>query len=56
MALRPRHSPYPMLSVDEALHVISQNTPSHLLTEQKSIVGVFILFWKLEEINSMVHF
>lgn len=37
-----------MLSVDEALRVILQNTPSHLLTEQKSLVGMFICFrnWK----------
>lgn len=27
VALRPRHSPYPMLSVDEALQIVMASTP-----------------------------
>ena len=40
VAMRPRHSPYPLLSVDEALQVILENTPEELSDETRYLRGV----------------
>lgn len=42
VAMRPRHSPYPLLSVDEALQVILENIPEELSDETRYSRGVAI--------------
>ena len=44
VAFRPRKSPYPMLSVNEALDMIMQHTPTPLLKEERNISGLESIF------------
>ena len=40
VALRPRHSPFPMLPVEEAMETVLRHTPSMAIIEVSSLQGV----------------
>ena len=48
VAERPRHSPYPLLPVDQALHIVLEHTPTLPAVETDNLIGnPFIKYYSI---------